>query len=218
MLSQAPEHPKRIKSKMTPRLTRNPKPKREHSNHAQPTKVSLPAAALLSFLKETRGITNWSVRDFAKTLSLNPAAAKEALAILEMQGYVKSPGPNEYMTTPAGETVSGSKMPRYSRETVEQSLASFADHLKRVNQDSSAEYKIADAVTFGDFLSGRARVQSADVGIRLEPRNLTAHHPHWASEHDKQEAFLKHLRGRTLLVNLHPYAEWMSARTHRKLL
>jgi hypothetical protein len=43
--------------------------------------------------------------------------------------------------------------------------------LKRVNQDSSAEYKIADAVAFGDFLAGRARVQAADVGIRLEPRN-----------------------------------------------
>lgn len=122
------------------------------------------------------------------------------------------------MTTPAGESVSGSKMPRYSRETVEQSLASFADHLKRVNEEPSAEYKIADAVAFGDFLSERARVQAADVGIRLESRNPIAHHPHWASEHARQEAFLEQLRGRTPLVNLHPYTEWMGARTHRKLL
>jgi DNA-binding transcriptional regulator YhcF (GntR family) len=203
---------------MVPREAQDRKPQSGRRLQSQPTKVTLPVTALLSFLKETRGATIWTVREMAKSLNISLAAAKEALEILEMQGYVKSPGPNEYMTTPAGETVSGSKMPRYSRETVEQSLASFADHLKRVNQDSSAEYKIADAVAFGDFLSGRARVQSADVGIRLEPRNLTAHHPHWASEHDKQEAFLKHLRGRTPLVNLHPYAEWMSARTHRKLL
>jgi hypothetical protein len=32
------------------------------------------------------------------------------------------------------------------------------------------------------------------------------------------EAFPKQLRGRTPLVNLHPYADWMSVRTHRKLL
>jgi hypothetical protein len=135
-----------------------------------------------------------------------------------MQGYVKATGSKEWMTTPQGEIVSGSKFPKYSRESVEWSLASFADHLKRVNQDSSAEYKIAGAVAFGDFLSGRARVQAADIGIRLEPRNPTAHHPHWASEHDRQEAFLKQLRGRTPLLNPHPYAEWMGTRTHRKLL
>jgi hypothetical protein len=137
---------------------------------------------LFSFLKETRGITSWTGRDFAKTLNLSTADAKEALAILEMQGYVKATGSKEWMTTPQGEIVSGSKFPKYSRESVERSLASFADHLKRVNQDSSAEYKIADAVAFGDFLSGRARVQAADIGIRLEPRNPAAHHPHWAGE------------------------------------
>ncbi len=135
-----------------------------------------------------------------------------------MQGYIKPTGSREWMTTPAGESVSGSKPPRYTRESVEQSLASFADHLKRVNEDSSADYKIAEAVAFGDFLSGRARVQAADVGIRLEPRNPAAHHPHWAGERVRQESFLKQLRGRTPLVNVQPYSDWMSARTHRKLI
>jgi DNA-binding transcriptional regulator YhcF (GntR family) len=181
--------------------------------------VPLPAAALLNFLKETRGATNWTSRDLAKSLKISPAAAKRALPILEMQGYVKPSGSkDQWMTTPHGETVSGSKFPRYSRATVERSLASFADHLKRINQDSSAEYKIADAVAFGDFLSGRARVQAADVGIRLQPRNATGHHPHFASERSRQEAFLKQLRGKTPLLNLQPYAEWMRARTHRSLL
>ena len=179
----------------------------------------LPAAALLSFLKEMRGATNWTSRDLAKSLNISPTAAKQALPILEMQGYVKQSGSkDQWMTTPQGETVSGSKFPRYSRATVERSLASFADHLKRINQDSSAEYKIADAVAFGDFLSGRARVQPADIGIRLEPRNAAGHHPHFASERSRQEAFLKQLRGKTPLLNLLPYAEWMGARTHRRLL
>ena len=113
------------------------------------SRVSIPATALFSFLKETRGITSWNGRDFAKTLNLSTADAKEALAILEMQGYIKlAESKGQWTTTPAGESVSGSKFPKYSRETVERSLASFADHLKRVNQDSSAEYKIAAAVAF----------------------------------------------------------------------
>jgi hypothetical protein len=204
---------------MAPRTTRNPKSRQKRLFEAEPAnRVSLPATALFSFLKETRGITSWTTRDFAKTLNLSAANAKEALAILEMQGYVKPTGAREWMTTQAGESVSGSKSPRFSRETVEQSLASFADHLRLVNQDSSTEYKVTDAIAFGDFLSGRARAQAADIGIRLEPRNPEAHHPHWAGEQDRQDAFLKQLRGRTPLVNLHPYAEWMGARTHRNLL
>ena len=199
-------------------LVRNPKPKQAHLFQEPADRVSIPVAALFSFLKETREMTTWTVRDMTKALNISQAAAKHALAILEIQGYVRRAGSKEWMTAPAGESVSGSKLPRYSRETVERSLASFADHLKRVNQDSSAEYKIADAVAFGDFLAKRARVQAADVGIRLEPRNLTAHHPHWASEHERQKAFLKQLRGRTPLINVHPYADWMGARTHRKLL
>jgi len=89
-----------------------------------PNRASLPATAFFSFLKETRGITSWTGRDFAKTLNLSTADAKEALAILEMQGYVKATGSKEWMTTPQGEIVSGSKFPKYSRESVERSLAS----------------------------------------------------------------------------------------------
>jgi hypothetical protein len=207
-----------VSSEMAPRIARTSKPRQKRLFEESTSRVSLPATALFSFLKETRGITSWASRDFAKTLNLSTVDAKEALAILEMQGYVKPTGSREWMTTPAGESVSGSKSPRYSRATVEQSLASFADHLKRVNEDSLADYKIAEAVAFGDFLSGRARVQAADVGIRLEPRNPAAHHPHWAGERERQEAFLKQLRGKTPLLNLQPYAEWMNARTHRKLL
>jgi len=203
---------------MAPRRAPQPKTRQKRLFEEPTSRVSLPATALLSFLKETRGIARWTARDFAQTLNLSTADAKEALAILEMQGYVKPTGSKEWMTTPAGESVSGSKAPRYSPETVEQSLASFADHLKRVNEDSSAEYKVINAVAFGDFLSGRARVQAADIGIMLEPRNPIEHHPHWAGEQDRQEAFLKQLRGRTPLVSLRLYGDWMGARTHRKLL
>jgi hypothetical protein len=187
-------------------------------------KVSLPAAALLSFLKGTRGATAWTVRDLTKTLKLSAAQANQAIAILEMQGYVKPTGSKrEWMTTPAGEIVSGSKAPRYSRATVEKSLAAFADHVRRVNEDSRAPYKIAVAVAFGDFLTDRVRVQAADIGIRLTPRSFAAELPQEAArpvqkgEQERQASFLKQLRGRTPLLNILPYAEWMSVRTHRNL-
>ena len=183
-----------------------------------PAKPSLPAAALLSFLKETRGATTWTTHDFAKTLGLTRAAANQAIAILEMQGYAKPSGSkDEWITTPQGESVSDSKFPRYSRTTLKHSLDSFADHLKRVNEDSSAPYRIADAVAFGDFLSDRARVQAADIGIRLASRDSAAA-PNSAGEQARQAAFLRQLRGRTPLINLLPYADWMGARTHRNLL
>jgi predicted ArsR family transcriptional regulator len=204
---------------MAPKTARKPKSAHERPSRAQPANnAAIPAAALFSFLKETRGMTSWTARDLARALKISPAAAKQALAILEMQGYVKPVGSTDWTTTPAGEIVSGSKLPRYGRETVERSLESFADHLKRVNEDASADYKIADAVAFGDFLSGRPRVQAADVGIRLEPRDPGAHDAKSAAEQDRQEAFMKQLRGGTPLVNFHPYAPWMSARTHRNLM
>jgi hypothetical protein len=188
-------------------------------------KVPMPAVALLSFLKETRGATTWSLRNLTQTLKIGAAAGKQAIAILEMQGYVKPSGSKgQWMTTPAGEIVSGSKTPRYSRATLEQSLAAFADHLKRLNEDSSAPYRIADAVAFGDFLSDRLRVQAADIGLRLAPQgpgteiSRDAARPARASEQERQAAFLKQLRGRTPLVNILPYSGWMSARTHRNLL
>lgn len=186
---------------------------------SQGSKASLSAAALFSFLKETRGLTTWMVRDLATTLTLSNAAAKQALTILEMQGYAKPAGSkNEWITTPEGEAVSGSKFPRYTRAAVERSLSAFADHLKRVNDDSHSPYKIVEAIAFGDFLTSRARVQAADIGIRLQPRNDAARERRSAQQETSEAGFLRQLRGGTPLLNLLPYAGWMATRSHRKLL
>jgi hypothetical protein len=86
-------------------------------------KILLPPAAFFSFLKDTRGVTVWTLHDFAETLGLASSAAVRALAVLEMQGYVHHTRHDEWITTPEGETISGSKFPRFSRAFVEQSLA-----------------------------------------------------------------------------------------------
>ena len=195
------------------------KPRSTMSPSSSPTKASLPPAALFSFLKQTRGVATWTGQDFAKTLGLTRAAANQAMAMLEMQGYIKPSGSKgEWIATPQGEAVSDSRFPRYSRATLKRSLDSFADHLMRVYEDSSAPYRVARAVAFGDFLTDRARVQAADIGILLVPRNNRADDSHSAGEQARQAAFLKRLRGRTPLINLLPYADWMGARTHRDLL
>src|SRR5450755_1647943 len=71
---------------------------------------SVPAAAVMSFLKDTRGSLTWTTLDLAEALGTTAAEAAKVLAIMEMQGYVKPvrDGP-AWLTTPAGETVSGSK-------------------------------------------------------------------------------------------------------------
>lgn len=88
---------------MAPKTARKPKPDAERRSEVQPNRISPPPAAFFSFLKETKGITSWTARDLAKTLDLSPASTKQALAVLEMQGYVKpAESKGEWITTPAG--------------------------------------------------------------------------------------------------------------------
>jgi hypothetical protein len=180
--------------------------------------ASMPAAEALSFLRETRGMTKWTAADMAKSLKISAADAVHVLAILELQGYVKSGGADEWLTTLAGEDVSGSKTPRYTRERVEQALNDLRSRIAQINRDSSARYRIGCAVAFGDFLGDEVRVQPAEVGIQLIPRMLDNPGLDSAEERKSQDAFLKRLRGRGALVHLRPYAKWMSERTHRDLL
>ena len=121
-------------------------------------------------MRETRGVTTWTVRDMADSLKIGVADAKRVIPILELQGYVKPAGANEWMTALSGEDVSKSKPPRFTRERVAQALDDLRGRIADINRDSKAPYKITEAVAFGDFLSDRPRVQSAEVGIHLERR------------------------------------------------
>jgi hypothetical protein len=171
----------------------------------------------MSFLKETRGLVNWSVRDLAKSLNISATAARDLLPILEMQGYIKPEG-SDWTTTAAGYEVSGSKTPRLKRESVEAALKRLADSIRVVNKDSDAEYQVVQAVAFGDFMNkALERVQPADVGIRLEPRR-TVDDRGSATEYKREIRFLKQLRARSSMLNVRPYDEWMGRRSNVRLL
>src|SRR5580704_2689958 len=199
-----------------PRLARQSRPSKDKTSKkfCGEIQASVSAAAAFSFLKETKGLLTWTPGDLEKSLKISLAEAKQVLAALEMQGYIKPQGNGEWLTTLAGETVSGAKTPRFTPESIEEALAALRSRIKLVNQDSQAPYKITDAAAFGDFLSGQARTQAADVGIQLVRRKSEG------GEHSKKEqmarlAFLNQLRGKTQMLNVRPYQEWMGSRTHR---
>jgi hypothetical protein len=207
--------------------------------HTRPNALpSLPAEAALSFLKDTKGTLTWTARDLADTLKIDRPEAERILAFLQAQGYVQparyveqadkrdsARSADQWITTPAGETVSGAKPPRFARESVEQALTALKDRIKQSNKDPQAPFRITDAIAFGDFLlPDRARTQSAEVGIRLKRpgdlrrRDASATEPRSASDAQAERKFLRDLRARSALLNPRPYADWMRHRTHRDLL
>src|SRR5215472_996631 len=107
---------------------------------------SLPAAEILSFLKETRGAPSWTIREMAKSLNIGRTDATKVTALLQAQGYVEPSRADEWLTTVSGETVSGSKAPRFTAESVAAALSGLAERVKAVNQDRTAPFEIVTAV------------------------------------------------------------------------
>ena len=71
----------------------------------------------------------------AGTLKISPGEAEKVVALFEAQGYVAREGKSEWMTTAAGESVSGAKAPRLSRENVEAALTGLKDRIAQVNNN-----------------------------------------------------------------------------------
>lgn len=180
---------------------------------------SVPAAAVMSFLKDTRGSVTWTTRDLAETLDIAGAEATKVLAIMEMQGYVKpTQGGKEWLTTSAGETISGSKLPHFTRERIEAAVSALKQRIAAARKDFKSPFKISAAVAFGDFLGDRPRVQAPDVGIEFARRKSDESARGSATESKERLAFLKQLRGKNTPLNLQPHQQWMSKRSHLKLL
>lgn len=130
-----------------------------------------------------------------------------------MQGYIAKEN-DQWLTTAAGETVSKSKKPQFSPDSVSQALDTLKDRIEAVNRDKRTEFKITKAVAFGDFLSKRALVQAADVGVVLSIREF----PRRSDELEaKRFMFLKELRRKSRLFSVQIYRPWMGQRSHRNL-
>jgi len=79
----------------------------------------------LRFLKNTKAALSWSVADLSDVLKIGRAEAEQVVALLVAQGYVAKAESDEWMTTGAGEGVSGAKTPRFSRESVKQAIVEW---------------------------------------------------------------------------------------------
>jgi hypothetical protein len=199
--------------------TKSQSPARSSAAHA-----AVPAEAALSFLRDTKGMLDWSLRYLSQTLNVSREEAERVVTLLQLQGYVQAAHKaGEWFTTPSGETVSGAKTPRFGRETVEAALTSLKQRILDTNQDRAAKFQTTRAVAFGDFLAkDRSRVQTAEVGVDLARKDKEQNSGEVASLHSAAEAreeqlFLRQLRGRSALITLKPYSEWMGTRTHQKL-
>jgi hypothetical protein len=189
-------------------------------------RATISAEAALSFLRDTKGLLSWSLRDLSHTLGISREEAERVVALLQMQGYVQPESHKKgvWVTTPSGETVAGAKTPRFDRETVEAALTSLKQRIEDVNRDRAAQFQIVRAIAFGDFLAKeRTRVQAAEIGIELarkgnEQSSDEINTPHSAAEAREEQIFLRQLRGRTALINVRSYLEWMGSRAHRELL
>jgi hypothetical protein len=147
----------------------------------------LPAAELLSFLKQAHG--TWTERD------------------VQVQGYAEPIARTQkWRTSEAGLTVSGAKTAPLTRKAVDQALSALRDRIQAINSDKKADYTVSEAVAFGDFLTQDARVQPAEVGIRLTSRNTDVDASASAVEHKAEQAFLEQLRGTSAAVHIQPYA------------
>ena len=190
----------------------------DHASRPKTGPREIPAAELLSFLKEVRGVQTWTEKDLAKILRMATPQAEEAIAVLQLQGYIQ-PAANtgKWRVTEQGEIVSGAKPPRFTRQSVEDALAGLRDRIKAVNENPAAPYRITEAVAFGDFLRDAPRVQAADVGIRRVSKSDSGPIAS-AQEHAAEVHFLRELRGKTALLHVIPYEDWMSSRSHERLL
>lgn len=173
----------------------------------------VPVAAVFSFLKDMRGAVNWSAEDLIRTLKLQKQEAEKILSVLQLQGYVHKSGEEEWLTTAAGESVSGSKPPRFARKAVEDALTKLSERIAEINKDRDSELKICEAVAFGDFLAERPKCQAADVGIELASKRSGA-----IGDEAQKADFLKELGRKKPYLHIGRYEKWMSERTHRGLL
>ena len=177
---------------------------------------AIPLAAVLSFLKETRGALDWNLQDMMASLKIREREAHQVASILQLQGYVKPAlDAGRWLTTPAGEDVSGSKPPRFKLERVNEALSLLAERIESLNRDRHARFHVSDAVAYGDFLFGHSTAQAAEVGVRVV---AAKGQPEDRGSSRETLAFLKSLRDKSPVLQLQPYQSWMVERSHRRLV
>jgi hypothetical protein len=131
----------------------------------------------------------------------------------DMRGYVQKTETREWLTTASGEIVSGSKSPRFSPANIDQALSALSARIADINSHTHSEFTVNKAVAFGDFLKRPPKCQAANVAIELRQRVPAKHR-----DKTEERKFLKQIAAKNRFLHLQPYEEWMSQRSHRRLV
>jgi len=126
---------------------------------------AVPLEAVMSFLKQTRGLLTWTVRDMSDALKISSDESRQIGAILALQGYVKQCAEDGvWMTTINGEAVSDSKPPHFSLARVDKALADLQNRIRSNNVDLKAGFRVISGGRVRGFSAGTPR--SASGGRR----------------------------------------------------
>lgn len=77
----------------------------------------------------------------SSALKISLSRAKEATAVLQLQGYIEPVGnTGKWRVSEQGDLVSGAKPPRFTPKTVQDALAGLRDRIKAANNDPNTAY------------------------------------------------------------------------------
>jgi hypothetical protein len=143
------------------------------------------AQAVRDFLLQAAELGDWTSRDAAKFLGIQPKEVKQALAALESVGYIErvSAGKDTWRNTASGNTVAGVSAARpIQRSTAADRLREFVERVHKINDDPHYLFRVARAVVYGPWLTATAKLKNIDVAVELQPRE---------KKKDKHEARMK---------------------------
>ena len=121
-------------------------PRMASSRKSTPTsQAGLPAAEVVSFLRDTRSSPTWTEKEFAAVLNLSSEEVKQTVPVLQLAGYIESLAHGKWRTTEQGELVGGGKAARFTRESVEQALSGLKERIQTISADENAPYRITRA-------------------------------------------------------------------------
>ena len=141
-------------------------------------KGALSAVAAMSFLKETRGLLTWTIKDLQKSLLIGATQAREVIAALGLQAYVKrAENPLEWRSHDKRRAARARTLRASAGKPWRNRSQLCANESSSSIKIAARLYKIAQAVAFGDFLRGSAQGPGLPTwGCRLWTRFRRATH------------------------------------------
>lgn len=86
-----------------------------------------------------------------------------------------------------------------------------------MNADPQSPFRTDELIAFGDFLTDQSKVQAADVGVKLVPKESSNAPPEIAIQHKLIEDALARLKCKSSMLQPRVMQDWMLGRSYSKL-